>query len=152
MTAVCRCGVTATNIVERVIWVHRSSGASSNMGSPTTWSTSEVFVPLPRLPAEVVESRLAEWRRMLRNNPTQGRQVLRRVLKGRIRFTPRADGYEFECPTRFDRLFAEIVAPRPASVPGGDLRGTGHIRPGDTLDVDYERALERAEDPGGRKI
>jgi site-specific DNA recombinase len=108
--------------------------------------------PLPRLPIKIVESRLADWRRMLRANPTQGREVLRRVLKGRIRFTPRGDGYEFECPTRFDRLFAGIVAPRPAFVARGDLRGTEQIRSRDTFDAGYERVLERAEDQKDGKL
>jgi hypothetical protein len=51
------------------------------------------------------EDRLAEWRRLLRQSTTQGRAVLQRVLRGRITFTPKGDGYEFEAPTRFDKLF-----------------------------------------------
>ena len=40
---------------------------------------------------------------------TQGRAVLQRVLRGRITFTPKGDGYEFEAPTRFDKLFTGVV-------------------------------------------
>ncbi len=61
--------------------------------------------PVPRLRPEVVEGRLTEWRRLLRQSPTQGRAVLQRVLRGRITFTPKCGGYEFEAPTRFDKLF-----------------------------------------------
>jgi hypothetical protein len=49
----------------------------------------------------LVERRLAEWRRMLRGNTTQGRAVLQRVLNGRIVFTPSGQGYRFEAPTPF---------------------------------------------------
>src|SRR4029453_13893082 len=40
----------------------------------------------------VIENRLAEWRRPLRQSTTQARTVLQRVLRGRLTFTPRADG------------------------------------------------------------
>jgi len=49
--------------------------------------------PVPRLPVSVVESRLAEWRRLLRQSMTQARAVLQRVLDGRITFLPDGDGY-----------------------------------------------------------
>ncbi len=70
--------------------------------------------PLPRLAAAVIENRLSEWRRLLRSSPTQARAVLQRVLKGRILFQPDGNGYTFEAPTRFDKLFAGVVAPRPS--------------------------------------
>ncbi len=43
-----------------------------------------------------------EWRRLLRQSTTQGRTVLQRVLRGRITFTPTADGkgYRFHASTR----------------------------------------------------
>lgn len=49
--------------------------------------------PLPRLPRQVIEDRLAEWRLLLRGSTTQGRAVLQRVLRGRIVFTPKGEGY-----------------------------------------------------------
>ena len=61
--------------------------------------------PIPRVPVAVVDDRLAEWRRMLRGSVTQGRQVLDRVLAGRIVFSPADDGCTFEASTRFGRLF-----------------------------------------------
>ena len=98
--------------------------------------------PVPRLPEGVIESRLAEWRRLLRQSVTQGRAVLQRVLVGRVTFTP--DGQvTFAAPTRYDRLFTRLVAPRPAYVPEGTT-GWEHLRPEDTLDADYGRVLERA--------
>ena len=100
--------------------------------------------PLPRLEPRVVEDRLTEWRRLLRGSTTQARAVLGRILTGRIVFTPREDGYDFTAPTRFDRLFAGVVCPRPAWMPEGSGRGTEGIGPEDTFDGDYGRLLERA--------
>jgi DNA invertase Pin-like site-specific DNA recombinase len=111
--------------------------------------------PVPRLAPNVVEDRLAEWRRMLRGNTTQARAVLQRILCGRMVFTPCGDGYTFEAPTRFDKLFSGIVAPMPAFLKPllGRRDGLEHIRAKqnntrpeeeDTLDGDYARLLERA--------
>lgn len=101
--------------------------------------------PLPKLPRQVVEGRLDEWRRLLRASTLQGRAVLQRILDGRIVFTPRADGegYDFIAPTRFDKLFTGVVVPRPTWIPN-DTFGTEHIRPEDTPEVDYGRLLETA--------
>ena len=69
--------------------------------------------------------------------------MLQRVLQGRIVFTPRADGgYDFDAPTRFDKLFAGVVVPRPAHIPHG-ADGTEHIGPADTFESDYGKLLER---------
>lgn len=99
--------------------------------------------PIPRLAPEVIESRLGEWRRLLRQSVTQGRAVLQRILRGRITFTPSGDGYTFEAPTRFDKLFTGIAVERPAFVEA-NTRGANHIGPEDTFDGDYGRLLERA--------
>jgi hypothetical protein len=78
------------------------------------------YRPIPRLPETVRDDRLAEWRRLLRLSPTQGRAVIQRAIRGRITFTPipgtglRPDpsgsteigGYEFEAETRFDGCFS----------------------------------------------
>jgi hypothetical protein len=99
---------------------------------------------VPRLDPGVIEGRLAEWRRLLRQSTTQARAVLQRMLRGRLVLTPagiavpegldergrltwlmenfaeledashRAAGYEFAGETRFDRLFAGLAAPAPA--------------------------------------
>jgi len=107
--------------------------------------------PVPRLAPAVVEDRLAEWRRLLRASTTQGRAVLQRVLRGRITFTPRvhpisgeADGYDFEAPTRFDKLFTGIAVTRPAFIQKSN-KGYEHIGPEDTFDGDYERLLAAAQ-------
>jgi hypothetical protein len=59
---------------------------------------------------------------------TQSRAVLQRVLRGRIVFTPSGEGYTFEAPTRFDRLFSGIAVKRPAFIEEGN-RGAEHIGP-----------------------
>ena len=70
--------------------------------------------PVPRLAADVIGERLAEWRRLLRTDDLRARMVLDRVLAGRIVFTPTpsGDGYTFEAPTRYERLFSGF-APAP---------------------------------------
>ena len=105
--------------------------------------------PIPRLAPGVIESRLAEWRRLLRGSTTQARTVLQRVVRGRITFTPRADGagYDFSAPTRFDKLFTGIVIgppDRPSFIDDTDQSGKGGIGPEDTGELDYERLLEGA--------
>ena len=106
--------------------------------------------PIPRLAPEVIENRLAEWRRLLRSSITQGRTVLQRVLHGRITFTPIFDrGYEFEAPTRFDRLFSGLVVPRSVFA-GTRPKGTEGITPEDVYgshpqdEHDYGRLLDAA--------
>ena len=103
--------------------------------------------PVPRLRPEVVEDGLTEWRRRRRQSTTQGRAVLQRVLRGRITFTPKCGGYEFEAPTRFDKLFlgvaVEISTKREVS-----YAGTEHIGPEDTFDADYGRLLEAVQNHG----
>jgi len=107
--------------------------------------------PVPRLAPAVIENRLAEWRRLLRQSTTQGRTVLQRILRGRLTFTPRVnpisgepDGYDFEGPTRFDKLFTGIAVQRPAWLTPGDISGCEDIGPEDTFDRDYGRLLDRA--------
>jgi hypothetical protein len=92
-------------------------------------------------PADVVDDRLAEWRRMLRGSTTQARAVLQRVLRGRIVFTPSGEGYTFECPTRFDKLFSGVVVKGPAFIEPGNT-GWAHLGPEDTFDADYGQLLE----------
>ena len=101
--------------------------------------------PVPRLPRTLVENRLAEWRRLLRQSTEQGRAVLQRVLSGRIVFKPNAEGtgYDFVAPTRFDRLFTGIAVPSTAPDWMPTVMHT-EIGPDDTLDGDYGRLLAGA--------
>jgi len=105
------------------------------------------FKPVPRLRPEVVEDRLTEWRRLLRQSTTQGRAVLQRVLQGRITFTPKGGGYEFEAPTRFDKLFEGVAVETKGEVSN---LGWEHIGPDDTFDGDYGRLLAAVQDRGKR--
>jgi hypothetical protein len=103
--------------------------------------------PVPRLAPAVIENRLAEWRRLLRASTTQGRTVLQRILRGRLTFTPREDGqgYDFEGPTRFDKLFSGMVCEVPAWVKAYTGKtGFEDTGPEDTFDGDYGRLLEAA--------
>ena len=108
--------------------------------------------PITRLPAEVIESRLAEWRRLLRGSTTQGHTVLQRILRGRLTFTPRLhplsgepDGYDFVGPTLFDKLFTGIAVETPAWIKASKRRrGFEDTTPEDTFDGDYGRLLDQA--------
>jgi hypothetical protein len=51
------------------------------------------------------------------------------------------DGYEFEGPTRFDKLFTGLAVERPKSLVLGDRTGCEHISP--PFDDDYGRLLDR---------
>jgi site-specific DNA recombinase len=109
--------------------------------------------PIPRLAPDVIETRLAEWRRLLRASTTQGRTVIERVIDGRITFTPLVDelgigqtGYTFEARTRYHKLFVGIATPMPRT--GEDDR-TGLDDIGETrLERDYGRLLENALSSG----
>jgi hypothetical protein len=96
----------------------------------------------------VVESRLEEWRRLLRGSTAQARAVLQRVLRGRLTFTPNGSGYHFAGPTRFDKLFSGVACPRPSWMPN-DRTGCDDVALDDTPDGDYGRLLERVFDGKG---
>jgi hypothetical protein len=66
-----------------------------------------------------------------------------------LTFTPRCnefsgelDGYEFEGPTRFDKLFTGIAFARPKDIDSNDKTGIEDLGPEDTFDGDYGRLLE----------
>ena len=105
--------------------------------------------PVPRLAPQVVEDRLAEWRRLLRQSVTQGRAVLQRILKGRIVFTPREGGYDFNCETRYDKLFTGVAVKRSSFVPEGLGRD---FSPEDTWDSDSGGLLEAAHRKGAESF
>ena len=143
------CPAASRSCVARLVVVRRgvrlqpdAAARPSVFSHPTFNGKLRDLHPLPRLAPSVIENRLAEWRRLLRQSTTQGRAVLQRILRGRITFTPRGQGYRFVAPTRFDKLFSGIVVPRPAFIPTGN-RGAEHIGPEDTFDGDYGRLLAR---------
>jgi len=60
-----------------------------------------------------LQAKLADWRGLLRRNVAEGREVLRTLLVGPLRFTPTVDGrrrgYAFEGTIALDRLVAGVV-------------------------------------------
>jgi hypothetical protein len=106
----------------------------------------ESLRPIPRLAPSIIENRLADWRRLLRQSTTQGRAVLQRILRGRMTFVPHPNGrgYDFTAPTRFDKLFTGVVADRPPHLPT-TTRGV-NVLPEDTPDFDYGVLLERVQE------
>ncbi len=55
-------------------------------------------------------------------------------------FTPSGEGYTFEAPTRFDKLFNGLIAPPSSFIQTGNV-GAEHIGPEDTFDADYGELL-----------
>ena len=53
-----------------------------------------------------VRQQLAQWRSLLTTNVTDGRQLLRQVLVGPLRFTPEGKRYRFEGEAAIGRLLA----------------------------------------------
>ena len=93
--------------------------------------------PMPRLAPEVVESRLAEWRRQLRQSTTQGRAVLQRVLRGRIAcLRRRATAIRLKRRHDLTSCSVELSRRVPRLFRIGNA-GAEHIGPEDTFDADY---------------
>ena len=67
------------------------------------------------------------------------------MLQGRITFTPKYGGYEFEAPTRFDKLFLGVAVETKREVSD---EGAEHIGPEDTFNADYGRLLAAVQDRG----
>ena len=81
------------------------------------------FTPLPRDLRGLLERRLADWRGAMTRNVAQARQLLRRLLVGRIVFTPTAAGVEFVGQVTLGNLLAGIACTnsevsRPGLEPG----------------------------------
>jgi DNA invertase Pin-like site-specific DNA recombinase len=63
----------------------------------------------PRDGREQLERHLVDWRGLLRANVEQGQQALRRLIDGRITFTPRDDHYEFRGTGTVQPMLAGVV-------------------------------------------
>ena len=80
-----------------------------------------------------VEARLADWRGLLRRHVAQSRQILKKLLVGRIVFQPRDDGtYEFSGKASLGRIIAGLACTKTVVAP------TGHAHVTDTLELDFE--------------
>ena len=67
-----------------------------------------------------VEGRLTDWRGLLRRQVAQSRQILRKLLVGRIVFRQREDGvYEFSGQASLGRVLAGIICTRAGVAPTG---------------------------------
>jgi hypothetical protein len=62
---------------------------------------------------EDLARRVADWRTSAARSVAQGRQVLRKLLRGRVRMTPREDGtVELSGQADYGKLFSGILLPR----------------------------------------
>ena len=64
---------------------------------------------------------LTDWRGFLEGEPAQARQVLRKLLVGRLVWTPARDAtggvqYQYRCEVSYDRVLAGIVGQRVSMV------------------------------------
>jgi hypothetical protein len=67
-----------------------------------------------------VEVRLTDWQGLLRRQVTVSRQILRKLLVGRIVFRQREDGvYEFSGQASLGRVVAGIVCTKAGVAPTG---------------------------------
>ena len=65
-----------------------------------------------------VEARLADWRGLLRRHVAQSRQILKKLLVGRIVFQPRDDGtYEFSGQASLGRIIAGLACTKTVVAP-----------------------------------
>ena len=67
-----------------------------------------------------LEGYLVNWRGLLRTNVPQGQQILKRLIKGRLTFTPQVGHYAFAGEGTTQPLFAGLVqlVQKMASPPG----------------------------------
>ena len=67
-----------------------------------------------------VETRLADWRGLLSRQPAQSRQILKKLLVGRIVFRRREDGvYEFSGQASLGRILAGALVTKAGVAPTG---------------------------------
>ena len=70
----------------------------------------------PRDLRQQLEGYLTDWRGLLRANVAQGQQALRRLIDGRLTFTPRDGRYEFRgvgtVEPMLGGLVHKLVSPR----------------------------------------
>jgi hypothetical protein len=82
----------------------------------------------PETLAASVQARLTDWQGLLERQPAQARQILRKLLVGRLVFTPKADQtgawYEFTGQATYGKLLAGVAGSK-----GWCPRGESNTRP-----------------------
>lgn len=78
---------------------------------------------------DTLQAHLADWQGLLRSAPVQGRQILRKLLVGRLTLTPRTEGaeryYEYAGEATLGRLLSGALGGAKAMVtPAGFSRGS----------------------------
>ena len=70
-----------------------------------------------------LQTRLTDWQGLLHRQPVQARQILRRLLEGKLIFTPRREAaeafYEVTGQASYGRLLAGIATCPSSVVPPG---------------------------------
>jgi hypothetical protein len=71
-----------------------------------------------RVIVAAAREKLSSWRSLLTRNVQDGRELLRQVLAGPIRFTPEGRIYRFDGRARLGQLMAGVATPFVASLTG----------------------------------
>ena len=71
--------------------------------------------------AQLLRAKLADWRGLLRAHVAQARQIVRKLVTGRIDFTPdfEARTYGYRIPATLSRFFNGLVVPQGVASPTG---------------------------------
>jgi hypothetical protein len=80
----------------------------------------------------LLNERVAEWRGLLRKHAPVARQMLRKLIEGRIVFTPQPEtrSYRFVISGSLVKFFNGIVCPQGMASPGGTARSWTREIPG----------------------
>ena len=100
-------------LVQQMTQVHQQREALAATGTPPAPP------PDPRTLRQALVARLADWQALLRRNVPQGRQLLRKLLVGRIVFTPTADGARFEADCSLGYILHGFACATPFGTRGG---------------------------------
>jgi hypothetical protein len=87
-----------------------------------TVATLEVQLAALAAPAPVdierIRTRVADWRGILRRGPAMARQILRKIIPGKLALTPTDDGVSFRGRAAWTGLFEDTVYGRLVVAPG----------------------------------
>ena len=68
---------------------------------------------------EALKQRFADWKGVLQRHPAQARQIIKKLLTGPLKFTPKDGYYKFDGEVSFAKLLTESVFPILVASPAG---------------------------------
>jgi hypothetical protein len=80
---------------------------------------------MDHFPSGAPTARLSDWRGVLHRQPTQARQILKKLLAGPLQFKPeKGRYYSFEGEISFAKIFSDLGIPFSVASP----RSTAYVR------------------------